>query len=100
MRFQYPNFEIISYQLGAVAAFAEMVSTGMKKLAFSGIIEEKDLAVLEPGIKEITEKYHVSYHCQYNLIKSELAGDEQIKDRYVFLIYRDKEVLDEYFKLA
>lgn len=95
------GFEIdeLSYQMGLIGCFSEMVAAKVKKLAFSAAIEKKDRDVIEKAIKEITDKYGIKYYIEDDLIKNNIAPDDYTLNKLVFFMYAKDETLNEYMKL-
>lgn len=92
----YPNFDRLSYQMGMVAAFSEMVQQGVKRLALSSPMRVEDLPVLEPECREIAQGYGVLCWTDRAFLPSSLADENALAGKAVILLHRDPAVLEEY----
>ena len=99
MTSSYKEFDLLSFQLGMAAAFCEMVQQGVKKLALSPPIDQKDLPQLEKALYEVAGHYGVSVWIDPAFLPSQLAREEDLKDKAVALLYRDEQMLTAYRQL-
>ncbi len=96
MTSSYKAFDLLSFQLGMAAAFCEMVQQGVKKLALSPPIDQKDLPQLEKALYEVAEHYGVSVWIDSAFLPSQLAREEDLEGKAVALLYRDEQMLTAY----
>lgn len=77
-----------SYELGVVAGFAELISTGVKKLALSAPMspEEMDVFVIDAG--EIASRHGISVYREPDLLVSDLFPADVALGKEVLLLYR------------
>lgn len=87
-----------SYQLGVIAAFAEVVAAGIKKLALSAPLSPKDMAQLLPDAERIANENGASIYLERDFLVTDLFPEEITTDKHVLLIYLDP-IKDEYFAL-
>ena len=99
MTSSYKEFDLLSFQLGMAAAFCEMVQQGVKKLALSPPIDQKALPQLEKALYEVAGHYGVSVWIDPAFLPSQLAREEDLKDKAVALLYRDEQLLTVYRQL-
>lgn len=81
------------------AAFCEMVQQGVKKLALSPPIDQKDLPQLEKALYEVAGHYGVSVWIDSAFLPSQLAREEDLEGKAVALLYRDEQMLTAYRQL-
>lgn len=89
-----------SYNLGVMDCFCEMVAAGVKTLAMShpcDTMEERD-ACLE-DVKGLCEKYGVEYYPENDAFLTDLFPPELNKDKYNYLFFRTRDVLERYLGL-
>ena len=96
MTSSYKAFDLLSFQLGMAAAFCEMVQQGVKKLALSPPIDQKDLPQLEKALYEVAGHYGVSVWIDLAFLPSQLAREEDLEGKAVALLYRDEQMLTAY----
>ncbi len=92
----YAGFDRLSYQLGMVAAFCEMVQQGVKRLALGPPMQVEDLPVLEPACHQIAQRYGVHCWTDRSFLPSDLANEQALCGKAVILLHRDEAVLAEY----
>lgn len=98
-KYNYDGYDYISAQIGSIVVFSELVASNLKKLAFSGALTSENYNILKPVVNQIAEEYKIKYYVENDLIKTVLEPDSYIEDRYVFFLYKDDAVLDEYSRL-
>jgi hypothetical protein len=87
-----------SYDLGAIAAFAEMVHVGVKRLGFSSALSPADANALWEEAKKIASENHVALYREPDLLVTDLFPADVAKGKDVLLIYKGS-TLDEYLAL-
>ena len=95
----YDKYDKISFQLGKIDCFSEMVRARVKDLALSSAIDPRDVEVFKKAMVEIAEKYQVKYYFDDNFIINDIVHTSYTEGRYVILMYREDEVFGEYIKL-
>lgn len=99
MKEYYNNFDQISYEIGMIESFCEMVERNVKPLALSPAFSKENYSVLEKISEHMTEKYDLKSYLEKEMISTDIVPDEYIKDRYVIFYYKDDEVIKQYFEL-
>ncbi len=94
----YP-IDSISYQLGTIFAFAEMVAIDMKRLAFSLPFSPNDYNRLIVDAKKIAREQGVQLKLDKQILTTDLFPEEFTRGKWVFLIYKYPEVLEAYLRL-
>lgn len=87
-----------SYDLGAIAAFAEMVHVGVKRLGFSSTLSPADANALWGEAGKIAGENHVELYREPDLLITDLFPADVAKGKDVLLIYQGS-TLDEYLAL-
>jgi hypothetical protein len=93
-----PNIDRRSYDLGATAAFAEMVDDGVKRLAFSSTLLPAEMTALLQDAARIAKDNHVALYREPDLIVTDLFPADVARGKEVLLIYKGS-TLDEYMDL-
>ena len=94
-----PSVDEGSFRLGMIAAFAEAVRAGVKKLAFSPPFDPSELDRLRSAAEEIAKLRGVCLELETNLVQIDLFRPEIARGKHVLLIYRDAAVLERYHEL-
>ena len=84
---------------GEIKAWCEAAKNGAKRLSLSNPFKPEEVEVITTYIKEYTTKNQVQYYLEKELLVTDLFGDMDLSGIWVYLIYRDAEVLDEYLAL-
>ncbi len=85
----------ISFQLGVISAFAEIVNAGVKPLALSHPLSSEEMALFLPEATKIAAKYKVELYLEKDLIHTILFPADIVKDKEVLLLYQGN-TLDRY----
>ncbi len=88
----------LSYQLGGIGGFAELVHSGVKQLALGSPVSSEEMDVLIKEAEEIAERHQVKLYREKDLIVTDLFPADVAKDKEVLLIY-DGNTLDAYQQL-
>ncbi len=89
-----------SYYLGTADAFCEMLSAGVKTLAFSHTCDSvEERAEYLEEVKKICNNYGVYYYPEDQILVTDLFSEEAVKGKYIYLFYRLEEVLEQYLDL-
>jgi hypothetical protein len=89
----------LSYQLGMLTAFAEMVSAGVKGLGLSPPLHPEELDCLMLGAERLAEAYGLHLYLDKDFLTTDLFDPEFTRGKYVLLIYQDPKVKDAYLGL-
>jgi len=84
---------------GTVGAFCDVIMTGAKALAFSDPFYPEDEAVLTPYVSKKCEGYGVKYYIDKDLLLTKLFASVDMDGAWVYIIYQDDAVLDQYLAL-
>jgi len=85
-----------SHQLGAIAAFAEVVDNGCKRLALSSPMTGEQFDSVIDGIREIAAKRGLILHVDDEFLETVLFDHGPIRGKTVIHIVREQATVDEY----
>ena len=89
-----------SFELGVMDCFCEMVKAGAKTMAMShpwDTREERDGYL--PAVEALCGRYQVHFYPEEELPITGLFPEELCRGKFLFLFYRDAQVLERYLKL-
>jgi hypothetical protein len=89
----------LSYCLGMVFAFAEVVGSGVKPLALSPPLEPGELEALRDDVHGVAAEFGVLVQEERNVLVTRLFDPAFTQGKAVFLLAADETVLDEYASL-
>jgi hypothetical protein len=87
-----------SYRLGAVAAWSEAVSVGVKELALSAPTTPDEMDALIGEAERIAARFGIRVYRETDLLVTDLFPADVAKDKHVLLLYRPP-TLDRYLAL-
>ncbi len=88
----------MSYPLGGVGAFGEMVNAGVKQLALSATMSKEEMDAFLPRAEEIARENSVLLYREADLIVTDLFPEDIARDKEVLLIYQGA-TIDQYQQL-
>lgn len=86
----------ISFQIGMINCFVEMVACGVKKLAISPPISPSDYELIGKASEEIVEGFSIKSFLEKSLLITDLQPAEFTEGKWSILYYEDDEVLETY----
>ena len=89
----------ISFALGMINCFAEMVSCGVKKLAISPPLSPADYDVIGPLSQEIVRGFGIRSYLEKSLLITDLQSEDFTKRKWSILYYEKESVLQDYIAL-
>lgn len=95
------NFKIdrISFHLGMLNCFAEMVACGVKKLALSPPLSPSDYEIIREYSDKLVEGFDINFFIEENLLITDLQSEDFTKGKWSILYFKDPEILDTYLAL-
>ena len=93
-----PPIDRRSYNLGVIAAFAEMVGAGVKTLALSDVLRPQEADALETEAARIAHENGALVHREPDLLVTDLFPADVAAGKHVLLIYKGA-TLDDYRRL-
>ena len=92
-----PN-EPMAYTLGTIGGFAELVHSGVKKLALSEVLPPAEMDQLLPEAQRVAERNKVQLYRESSLLMTDLFPADVAKGKDVLLIYEGT-TKDDYLQL-
>jgi len=89
----------ISFELGMINCFVEMVACGVKKMAISPPLYPDDYHYVEPLSKKMVEAFGIKSHLEKSLLITDLQTEDFTKAKWAILYYKDDPVLEVYINL-
>ena len=93
------NIDRISFQLGMINCFVEMVACGVKKLATSPPVSPGDYERVGEASEKIVAGFGIKSLLDKSLIITDLQPAEFTQGKWSILYYRDQSTLDAYLAL-
>ncbi len=85
-----------SYQLGMIYAFAEMVVSGVKRLALSPALTGDQFEDIIREVRLITEEYNLVLHVDHDFLETKLFNPEYTRGKMVIHLAAERATIDEY----
>lgn len=92
----YEKFDRISYLMGFIECFCEMVHAKVKRLALSPILTPEEAKILLPAVKELCKYFDIEYTEEPQLLRNLLVDDSKLDGKIVYLLYDDPQLMPEY----
>lgn len=89
----------ISFELGMINCFVEMVACGVKQLAISPPINPKDYEIISEFSEKIVIGSGIRTYLEKSLIITDLQSVEFTYGKWSILYYEKDEILKKYFQL-
>jgi len=89
----------ISFQLGMINCFVEMVVCGVKKLALSHPLYPGDYEAIRKSSNESVEGFGIKSYLEKSLLITYLQTEEFTKGKWSILYYEDDDVFEAYMEL-
>ena len=94
----YP-LDRISYEIGMINCFIEMVACGVKPLAISPPIEPENLPVLEEVSRELSEGFGTKYYVDLEMMITDIQSADFTRGKHSIFYYKDDAVIRRYKEL-
>lgn len=89
----------ISFELGMINSFVEMVACGVKKMAISPPLTPNDYRFVEPHSDKMVKAFGIKSHFEKSLLITDLQTEDFTEGKWAILYYKDESVLEAYFSL-
>jgi len=89
----------ISFQLGMINCFVEMVACGVKKLALSPPLKPEDYQTIRAASESMVKGFGIRSYLEKNLMITSLQSEEFTRNKWSVLYYKDEKILETYFGL-
>lgn len=93
------NIDRVSFNLGMINCFVEMVACGVKRLAISPPIRPEDYLATSTGSDLIVENFRVKSHLDKSMLVTDLQPAEFTAGKWSLLYYEDEGILRAYLDL-
>jgi hypothetical protein len=93
------NVDKVSFELGMINCFAEMVSCGVKKLAISPPLSPENYDVIGPLSDEIVRGFGIRSFLEKSLLITDLQTEDFTRGKWSILYYENESVLKDYLAL-
>ncbi len=97
----YEGFKInrLSFQLGMINCFVEMVACGLKTLAISPPLSPKDYSSIKEASEKMVKAFGIKSYLEKSLLVTDLQPAEFTKGKWSILYYKEESVLRKYLDL-
>lgn len=89
----------ISFQLGMINCFVEMVACGVKKLALSPPFLPGDYQKIQQASEKIVKGFNIQSYLEKSLLVTDLQTPDFTKGKWSILYFRSNDVLESYLEL-
>jgi hypothetical protein len=89
----------ISFNLGMINCFVEMVACGVKRLAISPPVRPEDYPVIRKGSERIVENFGIKSYLDTSLMVTGLQPEEFTAGKWSILYYEEDGILRAYLDL-
>ena len=89
----------ISFELGMINCFVEMVACGVKKMAISPPLTPEDYQLIEPLSDKMVRAFGIKSQQEKSLLITDLQTEDFTRGKWAILYYRDDSILEAYFRL-
>ena len=93
------NVDRISFELGMINCFVEMVACGVKKMAISPPLAPEDYHLIEALSEKMVKAFGIKSHLDKSLLLTDLQTEDFTKGKWAILYYTDAHILKAYFSL-
>jgi len=89
----------ISFLLGMMNCFTEMVAVGVKKLALSPPLTPRDYEAVAGASQKMVEAFGIQSHLEKSLLVTDLQSADFTKGKWSILYFKTGDVLNDYLAL-
>ena len=93
------QLDLHSYECGYIDCFNEMVSAGVKALAFSRPAEREVRDRLLPFARASCQTRGTKWYAEDDPLVTDLFPASACRGKYLILLYREDHILDQYLRL-
>jgi len=98
MRLSY-QIDQISYEIGMINSFIEMVACGVKRLAISPPIDPSNINIMLESSEIISDGFSTKYRFEESLIVTDIQSAEFTEGKNSILYYATDDAITEYLDL-
>ena len=89
----------LSFQLGMINCFVEMVACGVKKLALSPPLKPEDYQAIRSASESMVKGFGIRSYLEKSLMITSLQSEEFTRNKWSVLYYKDEIILETYLGL-
>ncbi len=89
----------LSFQLGMINCFVEMVACGVKKLALSPPLLPQDYQKIEKASTDLVNNFNIKSYLEKSLMVTDLQTEDFTRGKWSILYFRTDDVLQKYLEL-
>ncbi len=93
------NVDRLSFQLGMMNGFAEMVACGVKYLAISPPLSPEDYSSIRDASKKMVQSFGIKSYLEKCLLVTDLQSADFTRGKWSILYYEDDASLKKYLDL-
>ena len=93
------HIDRVSFQLGMINCFVEMVACGVKTLALSPPISPEEYSIMREYSDKIVEGFGIQSYLEKSLLITDLQPAAFTRGKWVILYYEKDDVLSQYLTL-
>jgi hypothetical protein len=98
MKINERRFKLGMY-VGEIKAWCEAAKNDAKKMSFSAPFNPNEYAFLLTYMEDMAKKNNVNFYLEKDLLDTDLFPDIDLKGMWVFIIYKRKDIIKNYFSL-
>lgn len=89
----------LSFQLGMINCFVEMIACGVKKLALSPPLKPEDYQAIRSASESMVKGFGIRSYLEKKLMITYLQSEEFTRNKWSVLYYKDEKILETYLEL-
>lgn len=89
----------LSFQMGMINCFVEMVACGVKKLALSPPLKPEDYQAIRSASESMVKGFGIRSYLEKSLMITSLQSEEFTRNKWSILYYKDEKILETYLGL-
>ena len=93
------KIDALSFQLGMINCFVEMVACGVKQLAISPPLTPEAYDLVKDPSEDIVRGFGIKSYLEKSLLITALQSEDFTKNKWAILYYKDDQTLDAYLRL-
>jgi hypothetical protein len=94
-----PKIDTLSFQLGMINCFVEMVACGVKRMAISPPLSPDEYGRVKEAAEKIVREFGVFAYLEKSLLISDLQSEDFTRGKWSVMYYKDAATLAAYHDL-
>ena len=99
MKTELYKIDRVSFQLGMINCFVEMVAAGVKTLALSPPLTPEDYERMKSASQQLVKAFGIQSYLEKSLLITDLQSEEFTRGKWSILYYKTDDVLQSYLDL-